>query len=218
MITKIHLQKDAEILSANGNRLGSLERVVLNPDTNVVTDLVVRIGSLMKHVEKVLPIEYVAETSEGIILLQDTAGELKGFPPFEEEHIIAQKSDEGSPTPVENVPTAVLGYPMTGSPVVPVVMDHVVTRVERNIPMGTVAMKVGAAVLAVDGKHVGKVERVLADPTQDQITHMLISNGLLTKEIKLIPIRWILRVGEEAVRLRVDKSMVENLVEEPVAG
>jgi uncharacterized protein YrrD len=218
MITKIHLQKDAVILSANGNRLGSLERVVVNPESNVVTDLVVRVGSLLKHAEKVLPIEYVAETSEGIILLQDTAGELEDFPAFEEAHIIEKESNVDSPSAASSEPPSMMGYPIGGMPITPVVMNRAVSRIERNIPVGTVAMKAGAPVLDADGKRVGSVERVLAEPTRDQITHMLISNGLLTKEIKLIPIKWILRVDEEAVRLRVDKASVENLAEEPLAG
>jgi sporulation protein YlmC with PRC-barrel domain len=218
MITKIHLQKDAVILSANGERLGSLERVVLHPDENVVTDLVVRIGNFLQHEEKVVPIEYVAETNEGLILLQDTAGDLKSFPPFEEEHVVESNID--TPSSSEGVPSVVMGYPVAGSPVMPIMTDHVVTRIEQNIPSGTVAMKAGATVLDTDGKHVGHVERVLAEPIKDQIKQMLISSssGLLTREIKLIPIKWVMKVDEDTVRLRVDKTTVENLVEEPVVG
>ena len=217
MITKIHLQKDAVVLSANGERLGSLERVVLNPDENVITDLVIRIGNLLKHEEKVVPIEYVAETYEGLILLQDTAGDLKNFPPFEEEWVVENQSKDDSPFSDENVPPVVMGYLVAGSPMMPILTDRVVTRIEQNIPSGTVAMKAGATVLDTDGKHVGHVEQVLAEPTNDQIKQMLISSGVVNKEIKLIPIKWVMKVDEETVRLRVDKTTVENLVEELVA-
>jgi sporulation protein YlmC with PRC-barrel domain len=49
MITKIQLQKDAVVLSENGKKAGSLERVVVNPKTNVITDIVVRTGGLMHN-------------------------------------------------------------------------------------------------------------------------------------------------------------------------
>src|SRR5512134_3138381 len=82
MITKIQLQKDATVLAADGKQLGSLDRVVLNPSNNVLTNVVVRTGNLIKHEEKVVPIELVAETADYQILLSEEAGNLEAFPPL----------------------------------------------------------------------------------------------------------------------------------------
>jgi uncharacterized protein YrrD len=73
-------------------------------------------------------------------------------------------------------------------------------------------------VISADGKHVGNVERVLADPSVDQVTHLVISQGLFTKANKLIPISYVMTVGEDTVHLRVKKVSVEDVDTTPFAG
>lgn len=217
MISKIQLQRDATILAEDGRKVGTLERVVVNPATNVITDVVVRTGGLFSPEEKVVPVELIVETSENKILLHEAAGDLKGFPAFEEDRIVNETGNRDGSSD-GSLPSIAVGYPVTAAPVMQVSGEKIITRKEQNIPEGTVALKEGAAVLSADDKHVGKVERVLVEPLMDQITHFVISSGLFAKESKLIPIRWVMRVGEDAVHLRVEKSDIENLVEEPVAG
>jgi uncharacterized protein YrrD len=215
MITKILLQKDATVLAADGRQLGSLERVVLNPESNVVTNVVVRTGNLIKHQEKVVPINLVAETADNQILLHEEAGDLKGFPSFEERRLVDEHGGTDNPSPTQNTPPVVAGFmgtPMISSPVRPIV-----TRIEQNIPEGTVAMKEGARVISADGKQVGAVERVLADPIEEQVTYLQVSKGLLVKDMKLVPIHWVLSVGEDEVHLRVSRDSVETMNELPVA-
>ena len=214
MITKIQLQKDAKVLAANGKLIGSLERVVVNPANNVITDIVVRTGSFLKQKEKVVPVRLVAETTQDKILLRDDAGELKAFPPFEEEHIV---NENGSSSSAEDAPPVIVGNLGMGTPMVQSSRRRIVTRFEQNIPEGTVAMKEGAKVITTEGKNVGSVERVLADPSFDQVTHLLVSRGLFTKEAKLIPIHWVMRLGEDKVSLRVSKDSVDELTETPIA-
>jgi uncharacterized protein YrrD len=106
-----------------------------------------------------------------------------------------------------------IGTPMTQAPT-----KRIVTRLEQNIPADMVAMKEGAAVLAVDGQHVGKVESVITEPFMGQIMHFVVSSGLFSWTNKLVPIKWVRNIGEDSIRLRVNKSAITNLVEEPVMG
>jgi len=218
MITKIQLQRGATILAEDGKKIGTLERVVVNPATNVITDVVVRAGGLFSQEEKVVPVELIVETAGDKILMHEAAGDLTDFPPFEEDRIVDEKGNKVASSSEGSLPPIVIGFPVPASPVMQVPGGKIVTRKEKNIPDGTVAMKEGAAVISADDKQVGKVESVLAEPLMDQITHFVISSGLLAMESKLIPIRWVMRVGEDAIHLRMEKSDVENLVEEPVAG
>jgi len=78
-------------------------------------------------------------------------------------------------------------------------------------------MKEGTKVIAADGEHVGHVERILADPSVDQVTHLLISRGIFGKEVKLIPLKWILKIGEDNVYLYVNKDSIEGLAGIPLA-
>ena len=88
--------------------------------------------------------------------------------------------------------------------------EEFVTRIEQNIPEGMVAMKEGAKVITADGKNLGKVERVLADSSVDEITHLLISTGMFTKEKRLIPMQWVESVSEDEVHLRLNKDSIEE--------
>jgi len=207
----ILFQKNASVLAANGKQVGYLERVVLNPETKVVTDIVIRTGTLFNKGAKVVPVELVVETTENQILLRDDAGELEAYPPFEERHLVDVDGDtEQKPA---NTPV-IYGYPGSpGTVMVPTSEEQFATRIEQNIPAGTVAMKEGAKVISADGKTVGQVERVLADPSVDQITHLVVSTGMFTKEKKLIPMKWVMSVGEEDVHLRVNKESIEELTD-----
>jgi uncharacterized protein YrrD len=213
MDTKIQFQKKATVLAADGQQVGSIERVVLNTNSNVLTDIVVRKGGLMDPEEKVVPIGLVAETAQGQIVLRDTAGTLDGFPPFEERRLI----DADNSQPTAEVPPTVIGYPNMGAPVV-AVPTEAATRIEQNIPDGTVAMKEGAKVISVEGKQVGNVECVLADPEVDQVTHLIVASGIFTKEKRIIPMKWVMSVGEDEVRLRVNKASVEEEADVPIAA
>src|SRR6185295_19741970 len=102
--------------------------------------------------------------------------------------------------------------------VVPAPGEKFVTQIEQNIPDGTVALKEGAKVITADGKHVGNVERVLADSSVDQITDLVISTGLINKEMRLIPIKWVMTVDEDTVHLRVKKASIEDKDTTPIAG
>jgi len=217
MITKIQLQKKATVLAADGKQLGSLERVVLNPDNNVITDVVVRTGTLINHEEKVVPIALVVETADDQILLREEAGDLEAFPQFEEERVVNEHGGMNRSSSPSNLPAGV-DHLAVGAPLLRTPNEQIVTRIEQNIPEGTVAMKEGAKVIAADGKQVGNVERVLAEPEMEQITHLLVSSGWFNKGSKLIPVAWVMRMGEDTVHLRVGKDSVENLAETPLAG
>jgi hypothetical protein len=52
----------------------------------------------------------------------------------------------------------------------------------------------------------------------EQITHLLVSSGWFSKGSKLIPVAWVMRMGEDTVHLRVGKDSVEDLAEAPLAG
>ena len=205
----ILFQKNASVVAADGQQVGSLERVVLNPETRLVTDIVVRTGALFNKEAKVVPVEYIVGTTEDEIRLSDDAGKLKSFPPFEERHIVEQTGEMDQSARNEAAPVVYVN-PGFGSMVAPGPGEQFVTRLEQNIPEGMVAMKEGAKVITADGKNVGKVERVLADSSVDEITHLLISTGMFTKEKRLIPMQWVESVSEDEVHLRLNKDSIEE--------
>jgi uncharacterized protein YrrD len=213
----IQLQKHAHVLASNAQEVGYLERVVLNPESNVITHIVVRIGPLLNREDRIVPIELVSDTTEDLVLLDADTGTVESMPLFEERQLVREE---------QGMETAASSEHQAGGPgreslfVTPVVLDAqetYPTEIVQNIPEGTIAMKEGAKVVAADGAHLGQVERILADSNVDQVTHLLISRGLLSKEVKIIPIKWVMRIGEDHVYLNVNKDSVEGSDGMPLA-
>lgn len=213
METKIQFQKNATVLAANGQEVGSIERVVLSPESKMVTHIVVRKGTLLNRMETVVPVDLIAETTDEQIKLRDEAGDLEAFPPFEEERIVDKKAGLDFPPAAGSATRGLIGYPEPNVPYVPDPGEEYVTQVDQNIPEATVALKEGAKVITADGQHVGKVERILADLSQDQVTHLLISRGMFPKETKLIPMEWVMTMTDDEVYLGVEEHFVDELAE-----
>jgi uncharacterized protein YrrD len=199
----MEFKQNAAIVTSNGDAVGHIYRVVVDPETKVVTHIVVRKGFLFKE-DKVVPISLIAEATDEQIKLRDDVGDLHALPLFEEKHYVMSGDSGGS----------VITQPIAGMPgsYVTEPREKYIKQVERHIPAGTVALKEGAKVVDADGKSVGSVERVITAPdAADHATHLLVSKGLLSKEKKLIPITWVTIVADDEVQLTVEPSKLDEL-------
>ena len=75
------------VYTFDGQDVGRVDRVVLNPKTKEVTHLVVRKGLLFAE-DKIIPLHLIATATEDRVSLREGAGELDDLPPFEEIHYI----------------------------------------------------------------------------------------------------------------------------------
>jgi sporulation protein YlmC with PRC-barrel domain len=200
MDSKMQLQKNAAVLTADGQTIGSLNRVVVDPASKALNAIVVRVGGMFRRKEKVVPIQLVVEATEEHIVLNGDAGDVDAFPPLEEE--VPVRAGTPAPRPA-----------LTGNPsAMPVLsVGGAVSQIRQNIPEGTIAMDENPKIITLEGIHVGNVECVVADPSDEHVTGLIISNGLFVKAVKLIPIQWVTAMGIEHIHLRVKKSSVEAL-------
>ncbi len=207
----MQFQQDASIVAANGQEVGHIDRVVVDPQTKAVTHIVVRKGLLFKE-EKVVPIVLIADATEDRITLRAGAEDLEALPPFEEKHYV-QSEGGTAPTasPSGSAPALYGPSPLGGALGASLPEERFVEQIEQNIPEGTIAMKEGAKAITTEGKHVGNVERVFTDPPEERATHLLISKGLLSKERRLIPITWVSIMAEDEVHLAVKEEALENV-------
>lgn len=212
--------ENAKVLAADGDKVGEVERVVIDPKTHQVTHIVVRKGLLFKE-DKAVPVDLVASATEDTVALRPDAGDLETLPPFEEEHYVIVDERELARYGVDgpSYPSPVIWYPPFGAAPPYVVKsgigqaDPVVATTQRNVPEGTVALEEGADVISADDEHVGDVEQVLTDPLADRVTHFVITEGLLLKERKLIPSQWVSTMTEDKVKLAVGSEFLERLPE-----
>jgi uncharacterized protein YrrD len=205
---------DAKVFTADNRQIGHVDRVVLDPKTKEVTDIVVRKGLIFTE-DKVVPTDLVAGTRDSQVILREGVEDLQTLPDFQKEYyVVIDREELGPGLPKEEYPLPLYYYPTVhkGAPT-PYSIQKTVTETKRHIPEGTVALEEGARVFSADGQHVGDVERVFIYPRTDHASHFLISKGLLLKERKVIPVAWISTIEEDKVHLVVRSRLLERLRE-----
>ncbi|HXF62093.1 MAG TPA: PRC-barrel domain-containing protein [Caldilineaceae bacterium] len=211
----------ARVYTADGREVGSVDRVVIDPRTDKITHIVVRKGWLFTE-DKVIPTDLVETAVEDQVQLRGDIEDLDELPNFEETYYIPpEEMPEGSARDAgyaAGYAPALYWYPPVGAawpgyytgyygyPLTPYV-----THTERNVPEGTVALKEGAEVISADGERVGTVEEVLTNRDLNRATHLVISEGWLFKEKRVIPVDWIRDMSEDNIHLAVKASVLARV-------
>ncbi|RIK42450.1 MAG: hypothetical protein DCC55_08765 [Chloroflexi bacterium] len=218
----MQLKDGATVYTADGQTVGSIDRVVIDPRTDEVTHIVVRQGFFFTE-DKVVPTDLIDVATEEEVRLRADVEDLDDLPRFEERYYIPPEDFSGAEGemgyPVgyarpyywyPPVGAAGLGYygGAYGYPTAPYVTHTVL-----NIPEGTIALQEGARVISADGKEVGNVEEVVTDANIERATHLLITEGWLFTEKRLIPVDWIKDVAEDEIRLAVSSRTLEQVPE-----
>ena len=203
--------KGADVFTAEGEKIGTLSRVVIDAKTRDVTDLVVERG-LLAGDEKVIPVGLVDLENEDRIMLRETNQGVDDFTSYETTQYVALDRMDA---PYENIQTS-FWYPPTNlqlptGGVMPGPLPDHATRKETSLPEGRVAIAEGARVVSADDKHIGNVEQVIADSTTSTMTHFVVGKGFLLKQHKLVPALWISDVSEDKVYLSVEADLFDRL-------
>lgn len=211
--------KGTSVYTADDKKIGDIERVVWNPRTNRASHLILSKGFIFPE-EKVISLDYVDQTSEDQVKLNEAEDSLPELPKFEETAFLPMPPGE-MPTDARAAVSArpLFWYPSAGAAwwKDPVTIDQNGNRregrtvIQQNIPDDTIALKEGARVMSRDGQDQGTITRVHIDPESQRVSHFLLEQGFFNKTHKLIPTMWIQTVGEDAVWLDVSASFVESL-------
>jgi sporulation protein YlmC with PRC-barrel domain len=209
----MRFEKGMDVLTVEGEKIGTLNRVVIDAKTRDVTDIVVDRGGLTPG-EKVIPIGLVDLETEDRIQLRETNQEVDDFLDYEITHYVPIDRADGA---YENVPVS-YWYPPTnvqhlnGGGMLPYAGPEHVARTESSIPQGRVTISQGAEVFSSDDKHLGDVEQVIVDSESNRLTHFVIGKGFLLKEHKLAPAHWVDRVSDDdKVYLSVGADLFDRL-------
>ena len=212
----MNFRENAHVLTSGGEKIGRIDRVVVDPATEEVTHLVVKKGLLFTR-DRVVPVDEIESTTDEQVVLKKSA-DPDTFPSFEQtqhipiagiEEIKNREAEEARKliwyhTRIEMPWWSQGGYPGPSKPLF-------VKKTRRNIPEGTIPLEEGARVVDAEGDAVGEIEEVYAEPAEHRVTHLLISRGALSKEKKLIPSMWIKDIYEDSVRLSVKNQVIESL-------
>jgi len=207
---------DAEVRTREGEAAGSVQRAIIDPQANEVSDFVISTGGLFGY-DVLVPRERLEESSrEGrTIRLDLTRDELKNMPPYE-------PMDYAMPTSGW-VPPAGYAYPLT-SFLWPVgYLDPERERVvqDRGEGEGDVwpAIRKGTAVRDSSGDEIGVVDDVRVDPASGQLEGLVIRAGGVLQtffgggETFDISRSQIARVADGDIYLAVAKDHLERLAD-----
>jgi uncharacterized protein YrrD len=213
----MRLTKGADVYSADGEKLGALERVILDPKTKEVTHFVISKGFLFTT-NKLVSVDLVDQEVKDKITLRSPKHELDEFEDFEEtQYVNLEDADypevPGAPASYWYPPLNLAWWRAGGTdnPIMYPAQPVYVARRTQNIPEGTVALEEGAKVVSADHKHIGNVKELIVDPQDNRVTHIVINEGVLFKERKLVPVTWISEIDETEIHLSVDALVLDRL-------
>ena len=188
----------AEVQCSDGSA-GHTVCVIINPVTERVTHVVVKEKGF-PYLERVVPLELIAESTPQHIRLRCTRRQLAILKPFLEieydqydRPYFAYEVDEYRLWP----------YVTTEALPIPIELER--------IPPGELAIHRGSQVRASDGR-IGRVNEFLVDPGSGHITHLVLREGHLwgQKDVT-IPVSEIDRIEEDEVYLKLNKHGIEQL-------
>lgn len=226
MNNEFKLTKDMSVYSSDDKKVGEIKRVVIDPVTQKVSHLVIEQGFIFTE-DKVLPIAFVSRQQDNRIYLSDTSDALD-LQDFEETYYVRKYGPNHKevvpesevnpmpalmPMPYYYYPPATglsgrgvyAGYPTR-------VNDEPAMVVKReNVPDGARIIDEGANIYSTDGDHVGDVHSVHIDSESNRVSHIVISQGLLFHDYKVVPSFWVKEVNEDGIQLAVSTKQLEQL-------
>ena len=216
----MQFKQGTKVYTTDDKDIGSVDRVVLNPKTKEVTHLIVRKGFLLSE-DKIIPLALIASANEDRVTLRGSTTDLDSLLPFEETHFVPldETDVQMAAYPIGFAAPFYLYEPMGSSMFYPDLAAAYANEkpygaeTQKNIPEDSIALREGARVITADGQDVGSVKRIFTQPENDRATQLLISNGVIFKEQKMIPVGWIEDIQEDEIHLNVSTAMLKGLPE-----
>lgn len=212
----VQFRQNAKVISAAGQEIGRISRVVINPLGREVTHLVIEEQGVPAR-EKLVSLDLIARSSEEQAVLIDEVSS-EELPPYQETHYVPLTKKEAERANIPDIHARPvyfyppLGEAWQGEPYPPDFPEQpYVAKTERNLPEERVPLQKGSRVVSLEGEHLGEVEQLFTDPETGQVTHVLISEGAFLNEQKLVPAPWVGTIGEDQVELKVSSDLLDGL-------
>jgi sporulation protein YlmC with PRC-barrel domain len=198
----------APVLVEEGE-IGRLRHVVVDPGEEVVTDLIVEQGRLLRR-SIVVPVGWVQHADERGVLLNARLADLEELPTYRE---VEFEEPDPAKRRVAGYDSADVRYWITPyGPIVPR-QPHLAQRVRLGVQDDAALIGRGARVSAAGGQALGTVDHLLVDPRTREVTHLVVHPlfRLGHEDDVVVPRDQIETLGAEDVRLRVPREEVERL-------
>lgn len=195
------IKLNALVECLDGEHGGHVTGLIVNPDTDEFTHLVVK----TEGIERIVPATLIRNATPKAVLLDCTIARLHEQKPFIETEYVRSVVEH-----YDSVPS--YSYFVMGSYHDPMPRNGTETYAVKHeaIPNGELEIKRGMAVFAKDGR-VGRIDDVVVDPVNDHITHIILREGHLwgAKEV-VIETAHVKSVEEGGIYLKSTKAQVSQ--------
>ncbi|MCA9944595.1 MAG: PRC-barrel domain-containing protein [Anaerolineales bacterium] len=195
---------NVDVFCSNEQVCGRSVCIILNPVTKEITHFVVRTKEMI-HLEYLVPVEFIVESTPHKILLRCSRHQLAQFRSFTHVEYLDPVDVDYEHLPTMYEPGGLGMWPYG------VDNDYISAVPVEDIPHGELGVHRGAHVEARDGR-IGRVDEFLVNPENSHITHLVLREGHLwgQKDVT-IPISEIDRIADDVVYLKLDKQTIAQM-------
>lgn len=186
---------------------GKLLKVVVDPDTETITDLIVQKGILLTT-DRVVPAVLVEKATEEEILLSINSDQLENYPEYREDEVQVPKPS-WEREQARRAEEARRFRTIYGAAYSEKLMPTVGHRIHTGVPSDRVVMERGVPVKNRQGT-IGKIDHMLVDRDSLEITHLVVNPGLLAHSM-VMPISMVKQIGEEELSVDATDQELELL-------
>jgi uncharacterized protein YrrD len=191
------IELGADIIGSDGEKIGVVDSLVLDPRTGSIQSVVVRKGFFFPT-DRILPNTMIASVSDAGVTLNTTSAEVEGLTEYlDTEYIMPPAGYYGAP-----------GYmwPTTQIYNSDLLVDE---QIRQRMP-NAVILSEGTLVVDMDGDDVGRITELYSDD-QGRVIGVKVEEGFFRHHDHYIPAHVITSADDTLVRLSVDKGTLESI-------
>jgi len=180
---------------------GRLARVVIDPATNEITDLVVEKGALIRH-DRVVPIHTIASVSPEGIWLTVQSDKVETYAKYTEREFVVPVEDwEHERHDAHHASIWMMPYGMAFIDQAVPMREHVTEGIASTLD--TIGR--GTAVIGTEGR-LGAVNHVLADLESEEITHLIARRGGLLPDYRIMTIDQVNEIDDDGIHTELTEQ------------
>lgn len=207
---KINIGANVE---CRGERVGTVKRLILDPASFDLRQIVVERSGFLAAREVLVPVERIYDAKEETVTLDMTATELEALPDFEETIYVSLdrlERDASATAPISHIEPSLASFYFVPQVPYPEAAPASATETVKHTEPGSCEINAGMEVYAGDQK-VGEISEVIIDSSDKRATGFVVERGWLFTHNIEVPADWVSSIEGGRILLNRTKDQIEAL-------